>query len=67
MLFQGATHLHELNERLGTIMIRRRKQDVLSQLPQKRRQMVPIELSDQVMSVERSGPSRVLSDQVRVE
>jgi SWI/SNF-related matrix-associated actin-dependent regulator 1 of chromatin subfamily A len=42
-MFDGATHLDELQERLrSTIMIRRLKEDVLTELPPKRRSIVPL-------------------------
>lgn len=43
--FKGATNLKELNQTLkDNVMIRRRKEDVLSQLPEKVRCVVPLEL-----------------------
>lgn len=43
---RGASHLDELNERLrGTLMIRRMKTDVLTDLPPKVRSVVPIEIA----------------------
>lgn len=44
--FSGASNLDELQDRLrSSIMIRRLKRDVLTELPAKRRQLVPIEAS----------------------
>src|SRR3990167_186044 len=42
--FQGATNITELRDRLKTVMIRRLKADVLSQLPAIRRTILPIDL-----------------------
>ena len=42
--FQGATNITELRDRLKTVMIRRLKADVLSQLPALRRTILPIDL-----------------------
>ena len=45
--FQGASHTSELNESLlSTCMIRRRKADVLPELPTKVREVIPIPMSD---------------------
>lgn len=41
--FTGSSNLAELNERLSTFMIRRRKEDVLPQLPEKRRVRMLVE------------------------
>lgn len=39
--FSGASHLQELGERMrSTVMVRRRKADVLTELPPKRRQLI---------------------------
>lgn len=44
-VFDGATHLDELQERLrASVMVRRLKADVLGELPPKRRQVVPVEV-----------------------
>ncbi|XP_034533315.1 DNA annealing helicase and endonuclease ZRANB3 [Notolabrus celidotus] len=41
---RGASHLEELHQRLSTIMIRRLKAEVLTQLPPKIRQRIPFDL-----------------------
>lgn len=44
--FKGASHLDELQEKLrSTVMVRRLKKDVLTDLPPKRRQIVTLELN----------------------
>jgi hypothetical protein len=45
MEFKGATNLPALFSKLQPVMIRRKKTDVLTQLPEKRRQYVPIEMN----------------------
>lgn len=45
-MFQGASNLEELKERLEYIMIRRLKQDVLDQLPSLRRIMLPVRIGN---------------------
>jgi SNF2 family DNA or RNA helicase len=43
----GADNLQELNEKLrGSCMVRRRKEDVLTELPPKRRSVIPLELDN---------------------
>lgn len=44
--FSGASRLDELSKELEGIMIRRRKADVIKDLPKKIRSVVPLELSD---------------------
>lgn len=44
--FDGASNLDELNEQLKAVMVRRRKADVLRDLPPKRRMLTPLPLSD---------------------
>ncbi|XP_069472656.1 DNA annealing helicase and endonuclease ZRANB3 isoform X2 [Ambystoma mexicanum] len=46
--YKGASNLNELHQRLNTIMIRRLKQDVLTQLPPKIRQRIPFDLPKDV-------------------
>ncbi len=47
--FKGATHLKELHRIMSNnLMIRRRKEDVLTELPDKTRSVVPMALSDPV-------------------
>ncbi|KAL2087898.1 hypothetical protein ACEWY4_016726 [Coilia grayii] len=41
---RGASHLEELHQRLGEVMIRRQKAQVLTQLPPKIRQRIPFDL-----------------------
>ncbi len=42
--FKGATKLKELNKKLSTFMIRRKKEDVLQDLPEKIRQVIPVKV-----------------------
>lgn len=44
--FNGASHIEELNDRLKTTMIRRTKEQVLKELPDKRRQTIIMTLSN---------------------
>lgn len=45
--YRGASHLPELHAELErTVMVRRRKEDVLKQLPAKRRIVVPLDIDD---------------------
>ncbi|XP_078537933.1 DNA annealing helicase and endonuclease ZRANB3 isoform X2 [Lissotriton helveticus] len=46
--YKGASNLGELHQRLNMIMIRRLKQDVLTQLPPKIRQRIPFDLPKDV-------------------
>lgn len=49
--FKGASNLKELHDRLNNLcMIRRRKEDVLKELPPKIRKVIPIELSPKNMA-----------------
>lgn len=46
--FNGSSNTHELHEKLsGSIMIRRLKKDVLKDLPEKMRNVIPMELSNE--------------------
>lgn len=47
MMYTGAKNLSELNDKLrATCYIRRKKEDVLTELPEKRRSVIPIELDE---------------------
>lgn len=46
MDISGSSHLDELHERLGTVMIRRLKKDVLKELPPKIYSYVPIDINN---------------------
>ena len=53
--FSGATNLDVLQDRLrASIMIRRRKQDVLTELPPKRRQIIPLPVPREVAGIVRA-------------
>lgn len=43
-MFTGSVRPNELRQVLSSVMLRRAKAEVLSQLPQKRRRMIPLEL-----------------------
>ena len=63
-LYQGATNITELRDRLKTVMIRRLKTDVLSQLPALRRTIVPVDIPnkkqyDEVRAQVRSAIARL--------
>jgi len=59
----GARNTTELNSLLNsTVMVRRLKKDVLSQLPPKRRQKIPIEVSDEKVLREIRSEMQTLSD-----
>ena len=58
--FKGATNLPELFSKLQPIMIRRTKQAVLTQLPDKRRQYVPTEMNGNALS-----PVAAMRDQLK--
>eukprot|EP00929_Paragymnodinium_shiwhaense_P031338 TRINITY_DN17576_c0_g1_i1.p1 TRINITY_DN17576_c0_g1~~TRINITY_DN17576_c0_g1_i1.p1 ORF type:complete len:925 (-),score=271.70 TRINITY_DN17576_c0_g1_i1:183-2957(-) len=47
----GASNLQELHEKLKPIMVRRLKAEVLTQLPAKRRQRIPLELSQEALKL----------------
>jgi SWI/SNF-related matrix-associated actin-dependent regulator 1 of chromatin subfamily A len=60
--YSGATNTSELNQILtGTCMARHRKEDVLTELPPKRRAQVDVELSDQVMTEYRKAETDFLT------
>jgi ferredoxin len=50
MEYKGATNLPALFSKLQPVMIRRKKTDVLKQLPEKRRQYVPMEMNGSVLA-----------------
>jgi SWI/SNF-related matrix-associated actin-dependent regulator 1 of chromatin subfamily A len=57
----GTSHLDGLSDKLrGTIMVRRRKEDVLAELPQKRRQVVELDPSNYQLTIAREA--RALGD-----
>jgi SWI/SNF-related matrix-associated actin-dependent regulator 1 of chromatin subfamily A len=47
--YRGATNLEELSDKLRQVMVRRLKNDVLDDLPSKRRQYVPLELDPRAL------------------
>ncbi|TSK67224.1 DNA annealing helicase and endonuclease ZRANB3 [Bagarius yarrelli] len=53
---RGASHLDELHQRLGEIMIRRLKAEVLTQLPAKIRQRIPFDLTKEAAKSENENP-----------
>lgn len=55
---KGASNIEELHSRLAPMMLRRRKADVLTQLPPKRRQLVRIDIASQ----HRAEMRRLMSD-----
>lgn len=60
MEFKGATNLPMLFGKLQSIMIRRKKTEVLTQLPDKRRQYVPVEMTASAL-----GPVAGMRDQLK--
>ncbi len=46
MAYNGATNIEELHERIKHLMVRRTKEEVLPDLPKKRRIIVPMELDE---------------------
>ena len=44
--FNGASHLNELRERIQSFFIRRMKKEVMTELPKKRRTILPIEINN---------------------
>lgn len=44
--FNGLSNAEELHQKISTLMIRRLKKDVLTELPPKQRMIVPMEISD---------------------
>lgn len=44
--FKGASHIDELHQKVKTLMLRREKEDVLTELPAKQRTVVPLEIDD---------------------
>ncbi len=71
----GASNLSELQEKLrSTVMVRRRKADVLTELPPKRRQVVPLDPADvegasEALAAEQEGMAEAVAarEQARVE
>lgn len=60
MEYKGAANLPDLFAKLQPIMIRRKKMDVLTQLPEKRRQFVPTEMNGNALA-----PVAAMRDQLK--
>lgn len=66
--FSGASHLDELQEKLrGSVMVRRLKKDVLTELPPKRRQVVEIEPTPEIRHLIASETAMLDEHQERLE
>jgi SWI/SNF-related matrix-associated actin-dependent regulator 1 of chromatin subfamily A len=66
--FTGATNLEELQERLrATVMVRRLKADVLTELPPKRRQIIEIPANGASKAVERESKAQAKHDEQMIE
>jgi len=50
--FRGASHVGELSSRVGPYMIRRTKEEVLKELPQKTRVTLPVEIDNRAEYIE---------------
>jgi len=59
--FNGASHIEELHEQLQSIMIRRKKEDVLKDLPTKIRSVVPLELTKKMTQEYQRASEDILS------